>query len=114
MRLTIIADDKTISIDQQNISPVEMPQLDSAIHAVQWYDTWGEVEFRTALTDGVPTKPANQTITDIAPYQWAVAAWNEAKAARDAEIAAAEAAAAAIVASEQQVTTTSALPANEA
>lgn len=95
MRLTIIADDKTIGVDSVNIYPIELPQLDSSIHAVQWYETWGEVEFKTVLVDGQPIKPANQIITDVTPYEWALTAWNEAKAVLAAEASAAAEAAAA-------------------
>jgi hypothetical protein len=94
MRLTIIADDKRVGVDELFFEPIEMPQLDSAIHAVQWYGNYGEVEYKTQFENGALVKPANLLITDMMPFQFAVDAWNIAKA--DAEAAQEAAAAIAI------------------
>jgi hypothetical protein len=70
MRITIIPSDKTIGIDgdfllsiQQDISWVP-----ENIHAFQWYNTWGEVEY----TDGSP----NERIEELGIYQQAVIDFN--------------------------------------
>ena len=70
MRITIIPSDKTIGIDgdfllsiQQDISWVP-----ENIHAVQWYNTWGEVEY----TDSSP----NERIEELGIYQQAVIDFN--------------------------------------
>ena len=70
MRITIIPSDKTICIDgdfllsiQQDISWVP-----ENIHAVQWYNTWGEVEY----TDDSP----NERIEELGIYQQAVIDFN--------------------------------------
>lgn len=88
MRLTIVADDKCVGVDGEFIAPIEMPQLDASIHAVQWNGEYGEVEYKTQFENGALVKPANVLITDMTPYQFAVDAWNAAKA----EMALAEAA----------------------
>ncbi len=84
MRLTIIADDKCVGVDGEFVSPIDLSQLDSTIHAVQWYGTYGEVEYKTRLQNGSLVKSANVVITDVTPYQFAVAAWNAKKAADEA------------------------------
>jgi hypothetical protein len=81
MKLTIVADDKRVGVDDLFFEPVELSQLNPAIHAVQWYGEYGEIEFKTVFTNGTLTKPKNQLITDIAPFQFAVDAWNAAKTA---------------------------------
>ena len=70
MRITIIPSDKTIGIDgdfllsiQQDISWVP-----ENIHAFQWYNTWGEVEY----TDDSP----NERIEELGIYQQAVIDFN--------------------------------------
>ena len=91
MRITIIPSDKTIGIDgdfllsiQQDISWVP-----ENIHAVQWYNTWGEVEY----TDGSP----NERIEELGIYQQAVIDFNnEKQRIADEEKAQAEAQAEAI------------------
>jgi hypothetical protein len=88
MRLVIIADDKSVGIGGVFLAELDLSPLDPAIHAVQWYDTYGEVEYKTQLQDGRLVKPENAVITDVAPYQFAVDAWN----AESAALAAAEAA----------------------
>jgi hypothetical protein len=81
MKLTIVADDKCVGIEGEYLAPLDLSQLDSAIHAVQWYGEYGEIEFKTVFKNGVLTKPKNQIITDVSPFQFAVDAWNAAKAA---------------------------------
>jgi len=81
MRLTIVADDGAVGIDGEFFSELDLSALDPAIHAVQWYGEYGEVEFKTRFENGAFVKPANEAITDAAPYQFAVDAWNAAKTA---------------------------------
>jgi hypothetical protein len=61
MRVTIIADDAAVYVDGVARWPIDLTGLSSDIHAVQWYDTYGVVEFRS----GQP----NAMISDLAPYQ---------------------------------------------
>jgi len=76
MKLTIVADDKCVGVDGKYFSPIDLSQLNSSIHAVQWYGEYGEVEYKTRFENGVLVKPANSLISDISPYQFAVDAWN--------------------------------------
>lgn len=48
MRLIIIPSDKFISIDGQGLLDIEqdLSWIPPDVHAVQWYDTWGEVEYK--------------------------------------------------------------------
>ena len=80
MRLTIIADDSSVGIDNEFIDPIDISELDSSIHAIQWYGEYGEVEYKTKFENGAIVKPQNLFITDITPYQFAIDVWNEAKA----------------------------------
>lgn len=81
MRLTIIADDKRVGIDDEFFEPVDISLLDPSIHAVQWYGNHGEIEYKTRLEKGVLVKPANTVFTDVAPYSFAISAWADAKKA---------------------------------
>ena len=65
MRVTIIPSDKWIRRDDIAANLPEWNFDDSNIHAIQWYDTEGEIEY-----EGRP-KPPNETITDpsiLQPY----------------------------------------------
>ena len=79
MRLTIIADDQRVGVDNEFFEPIDLSALDQSIHAVQWYGEYGEVEFKAVFENGVFSKPQNQFITDVAPYQFAIDAWQAAK-----------------------------------
>lgn len=100
MRVTIIADDKRVGVNNEFFEPIELPQLNPTIHAVQWYGEYGEVEYKTFFENGVIVRTANTIITDITPYQFAVDAWTKAKTAHE------EAMAAATQAANNQPTTT--------
>jgi hypothetical protein len=66
MKLTIIPSDKTICIDEQCILGIQqdLSWIPTDIHALQWYDTYGEVEYN----DGSP----NEKIEELGIYQQAV------------------------------------------
>lgn len=93
MRLVIVADDNRVCVDGLCFDGLDVSSLDASIHAVQWNGQWGEIEYKSVFQDGQITKPQNQVITNVTPYQWAVDAWNVAKAAQEAAIAAEESAA---------------------
>jgi hypothetical protein len=80
MRLTIIADDKTVGVDGKFYLDIDLTELDATIHAVQWYGEYGEVEYKTQFQNGAIVKPANLLFTDITPYQFAIDGWNARKA----------------------------------
>jgi hypothetical protein len=65
MRVTVIPEDRWIRRDDDAVNLAEWSFNDADIHAIQWYDDNGEIEF-----DGAP-KPANRPFTDaslLAPY----------------------------------------------
>jgi len=73
MRLTIIPIDKKINIDGENLSPIQqdLSWIPENIHAVQWYDTHGEIEFN----DG----SLNQIIDELGIYEQAIVTFHEEK-----------------------------------
>jgi hypothetical protein len=77
MRATIVVDDNTVIIGGTPHRVDCSPLIADGIHAVQWYETAGEEEFRTDPETG---RPPNNKITDFAPYQPYVDLWNAAEA----------------------------------
>lgn len=61
MRLTIIPEDGMVKIDGTAAFGIDMTGIDPAIHAVQWYDTHGEVEWKQTAT----TEQHNETIESV-------------------------------------------------
>lgn len=66
MKLTIIPSDKTIGIDNNFLLNIKenLSWIPSNIHAVQWYETWGEIEYN----DGTP----NKKIEELGIYEQAI------------------------------------------
>jgi hypothetical protein len=65
MRVTVIPEDRWIRRDTDAATLPDWPFDDAAVHAIQWYEDNGEIEF-----DGAP-KPANESFTDaslLTPY----------------------------------------------
>jgi hypothetical protein len=80
MKLTIIPIDGAVYKDNYSYSGLDLSFVPSDVHALQWKDTKGWIEF-VDNDDG--TKPQNQTITELP--NWAntcVTKWDEAEAAR--------------------------------
>jgi hypothetical protein len=82
MRLTIIPSDKTIGIDGEFILDIQqnLDWIPKDVHAVQWYDTWGEVEY----VGPIP----NERIESLGIYEQAIVDYNnEKKRIEDEKIA---------------------------
>jgi len=91
MRL-VIADQENnmmqVGIDGVFYDDLNGTQLAGNIHAVQWYDTHGEIEYKDLVTGNMTH---NTEIDSIADFQFAVDAWYVAKAAEEVAIALQEA-----------------------
>jgi hypothetical protein len=76
-RYTIIPEDLFVSVDGESRT-VPSLQLDPRIHAVQWYGTYGEVEFKSVFNEDVKLieKPQNRIFIDPAEFQAALDAWS--------------------------------------
>ena len=77
MRLTIIPIDGAVYKNEISFSGLDLSFIPANIHALQWYETEGEIEF---INNPDKTKPQNQTITSLP--EWALLAltkWEEAK-----------------------------------
>jgi hypothetical protein len=59
VRITIIREDNIIILDGRPIT-IDLSDMSSDIHAIQWYDDTGHIEY--------PGNP-NQTIQSVAPFQ---------------------------------------------
>jgi hypothetical protein len=94
MKLTIVPIDKKVGVNNYFFSNLDLSAcaIPANIHALQWYETEGEVEF----TDNPDrTKPQNELISELPAWANAcINKWNEAKTAEESAIAAANQAAA--------------------
>jgi hypothetical protein len=79
MRLTIIPSDGFVNVDgNSKFQPLDLSgcNIPSDVHALQWYETKGWIEFSDD-NDPFTPKPANQDITELP--EWAnacVEVWN--------------------------------------
>ena len=93
MKLTIIPSDGLVGVDNQFFSNLDLATctIPANVHALQWYETEGEVEF---ISNPDRTKPQNEIISVLPVWANAcVTVWNTAKAEQEAaEQAAIEAA----------------------
>jgi hypothetical protein len=90
MRMMILADDKRVAIGNEGYDNLDLSFLDPTIHAVQWYDTHGEVEHKDPATGKMT---ANREILNIDEFQQAITVWQAAKDAEEARLEAARLAA---------------------
>ena len=66
-RITKVPDDQVVTVDGV---PVWFTySFDSDINAVQWYDTYGVVEYREVVNE-VNTPTRQENITDFSPYEY--------------------------------------------
>ena len=86
MRVTIVPDDKAVTVNGEGYGNLDLSFMDSDIHAVQWYDTHGEIERKDPVTKRMTS---NEEISSFDQFQQAVTAWQTEKDRVAAEIAAA-------------------------
>jgi len=72
MRVTIIANDSTVYVEEQPLK-VDLTGINEDIHAVQWYGTIGEIEYRHDYVKN--TRMPNERFMDFAPFQVFVDRW---------------------------------------
>jgi hypothetical protein len=73
MKLTIIPDDSFVAVDSDNSHrPLELSScgIPSDVHALQWFETRGWIEFDDPVDPFAP-KPPNEEITALP--EWALA-----------------------------------------
>jgi hypothetical protein len=75
MRVTIIPTDGFVSVDGEGYGNIDLSFMASDIHALQWYETEGELEIKDARGRIVE----NRKIDSLEPYQPALDAWQVAK-----------------------------------
>lgn len=84
MRVTIIPDDKVVTINEESYSNLDLSFIDPFVHAVQWYDTHGEIERKDPITKKMI---GNEEIMSFDQFQQAIIVWQAKKDEIAAEIA---------------------------
>ena len=84
MRATIIRETNHVVVDGEGYT-VDCSDLPADLHVVQWYGTYGEVEYSVLTCEHCNgrSKKMNETIMDFAPYEDYVHRWTAAKAAAE-------------------------------
>jgi hypothetical protein len=103
MRLSIIPSDGAVYVDGAAHLDLDLSScgIPSNVHALQWYDTYGELEFKRSFVDGQIIHPMNEVITELPAWaSLSKSVWDDAKLAK--EEAAQQAAEAARLLAEQQ------------
>ena len=77
MRVTIIPADGFVSVNGEGYGQLDLSSMASDIHALQWYETEGELEVKDARGRVVENRP----IDSLEPYQLALDAWQLGKEA---------------------------------
>ena len=57
MRVIILPKEGTVTIDGEGFGEIDMSKVSDDIHALQWYDTSGEIEYIDNPDDDVEGKP---------------------------------------------------------
>ena len=86
MRVTIVPIDGFVSVDGKWFGGLNLSFMDASVHAVQWYETHGEIEVKNPVTGRMV---ANEVITSIDAFQPAIDVWQAAKTAEEAAVIAA-------------------------
>jgi hypothetical protein len=75
MRLAIIPSDTVVCIDNRCIDNIDLSWVPENVHAVQWYDTYGEIE--------LVTNDPNIDIFELGIYENVIDLWEERKVELD-------------------------------
>ena len=86
MRLTIVPVDGAVSVNGKGFGGLDLSFMEASVHAVQWYETHGEIERKDPITGRMV---ANEVITSIDVFQPVLDVWQAAKTAEEAAVIAA-------------------------
>jgi hypothetical protein len=75
MRATIVPENGRVIIDGESYDDIDLSSVDSSIHAIQWYDTYGEVEIKDARGRMIE----NREITSFDEFAFVIPLWETAK-----------------------------------
>lgn len=73
MRMTIIKNDTYVAIDGVGYIGIDMSNLPEDFHALQWYETLGNLE----LIDPITRVMKNETIYSLDPYATQISGWQQ-------------------------------------
>jgi len=79
MRITVIPEDGFVSVDNEGYSDLDLSFIPQEVHALQWYDDEGEIEYQ----DKRGRAARNEEITALEQFEYwdqCYAAWQVAKA----------------------------------
>jgi hypothetical protein len=86
MKLTIIPLDKTVYIDNWSFSNLDLSFIPENVHALQWKNDLGWIEYVDIIEGNNFVKPPNETIQELPSWaNAAVARWTEAKASYETQ-----------------------------
>lgn len=83
MRVTIINLDNSVSVNGKTHFNIDFSEFPDNIHAVQWYETYGEIEY---VIDENGVKPANERIDTIEPFTFLLDRWELAEVQENEKI----------------------------
>lgn len=75
VRMTVIPEDFVVQINGEPRTVLDMSSAPANLHAMQWYETWGNEEFNAP--PGQPLPPS-QNISNLNNYQTLIALWEAA------------------------------------
>jgi hypothetical protein len=82
MKLSIIPADKTVYVDGWSFSNLDLSFIPEDVHALQWKNDLGWIEFTEVIENGSFIKPQNEVINELPDWaNTAVTRWNTAKEA---------------------------------
>ena len=68
MRLTIIVSDGAVYKNGSSYSELDLSFMPSDVRAFQWYETYGEIEYKRQIVDGKSVHPENELVTSLPKY----------------------------------------------
>lgn len=85
MRLAIIINDNAVYIDNTSYFNLDLSFLPTNVSAFQWYDTYGEIEFKSLLSNDQIIKAPNEIVRELPEWaNLAILEWTKAKDANEA------------------------------
>jgi hypothetical protein len=83
--MVIIPSDNAVNIDGYKVTGIDLSFIDPSFHAIQWYDTFGEIEIKDLVTGKILENREIFDITDI--YNQVFPIWQEKKTAIENQLA---------------------------